>query len=77
MSISDDKLPLSPMQQFSAAGFRVDAAPDDGVVVDVCAEDRHGVYMLPFPVVFRDDDWWNAQTGEMLECFVAGWRARG
>jgi hypothetical protein len=36
-------------------------------------QDTRGFYILPFPVEFRDDDWWNARTGEELDCFIAGW----
>jgi len=30
-------------------------------------------YEIPFAVVFRDDTWWNASTGEELDAFVTGW----
>jgi hypothetical protein len=35
---------------------------------------KGGQYEIPFPVVFRDDSWWNARTGEELDAFIAGWR---
>ena len=35
---------------------------------------RCKIGMLPFPVIFRDDTWWNASTGEELDTFIAGWR---
>ena len=41
----------------------------------LAADDRRQ-YVIPFPVVFRDDSWWYAQTGEELDAFIAGWRPR-
>ena len=40
----------------------------------VPALDNIGQYVIPFPVVFRDDSWWNARTGQELDAFIAGWR---
>jgi hypothetical protein len=48
--------------------------PEDGAIVYVLAQDNRGQYVIPFPVVFRDDSWWNACTGEELDTFIAGWR---
>jgi hypothetical protein len=48
--------------------------PKEGAIVEVLALDNIGQYVIPFPVVFRDDSWWNAHTGQELEAFVAGWR---
>ena len=31
-------------------------------------------YVLPFVVIFRDDEWWNARTEEPLDCYIAAWR---
>ncbi len=49
-------------------------SPPEGQLVQVRAQDDHGFYILPFVVVFRDDDWWNARTEERLECYIAAWR---
>ncbi len=49
-------------------------APEEGAIVYVLAEDNQGRYLIPFPVVCRDDSWWNARTGEELKTFIAGWR---
>ena len=49
-------------------------APEEGATVYVLASDNIGQYEIPFPVVFRDDSWWNARTGEELDAFIAGWR---
>lgn len=48
--------------------------PDEGSVVYVLAVDNRGRYLIPFPVVFRDNSWWNARTGEELDAFIVGWR---
>ena len=48
--------------------------PEVGSTVYVLAADNIGQYLIPFPVVFRDDSWWNARTGEELDVFIAGWR---
>ena len=39
-------------------------APEEGAIVYVLAKDDRGQYVIPFPVVFRDDSWWNAHTGK-------------
>lgn len=51
-------------------------APEDGARVRVLASDERGRYAIPFPVIFRDDCWFNARTGEELadEVFVEGWK---
>jgi len=48
--------------------------PEEGAIVCVLAADNRAQYVIPFPVVFRDDSWWNARTGEELDAFIAGWR---
>jgi hypothetical protein len=50
--------------------------PENNAIVYVLAEDQRGHYEVPFPVVFRDDCWWNASTGEELDAYVAAWRPR-
>ncbi len=52
-------------------------APEEGATVYVLALDNIGKYEIPFPVVFRNDSWWNACTGEELDTFIAGWRPAG
>ena len=48
--------------------------PEEGAIVYVLAADNIGQYEIPFQVVFRDDSWWNARTGEELDTFIVGWR---
>lgn len=77
MVIPDDKTPLFRARQFSSdAGWRSDDVPDEGSIVDVYSSDRRGPYPIPFPATFRDDCWFNAQTGEELEVYIEGWRPR-
>jgi hypothetical protein len=49
-------------------------APAEGQLVQVRARDGRGFYIIPFPGIFPDDEWWNARTEEPLDCFVAAWR---
>jgi len=49
-------------------------APAEGQIVQVRAHDGRGFYVLPFIIIFHDDEWWNARTEERLDCFVAAWR---
>ena len=49
-------------------------APVEGQIVQVRSKNHHGFYIVPFPVEFRDDEWWNMHTGQKLDCFVAAWR---
>jgi hypothetical protein len=55
-------------------GWNSTTPPEDGAVVCVLAVDKRGRYVIPFPVLFRDDRWWNAHTGEELDAFIAAWR---
>jgi hypothetical protein len=51
-----------------------ETAPEEGAIVRVLGADHRGQYLIPFPVIFRDDCWWNALTGEELDTFIVGWR---
>jgi hypothetical protein len=48
--------------------------PEEDVPVNVLAVDNRGRYEIPFPVIFREDRWRDADTGQELQVFVAGWR---
>jgi hypothetical protein len=50
-------------------------APQDRAIVHVLASDDRGSYVIPFPVVFRDDNWFNLYTGQMIsdDVYVEGW----
>jgi hypothetical protein len=49
-------------------------APIEGQLVQVRSKNHRGFYTVPFPVEFRDDEWWNVQTGQKLDCCIAAWR---
>ncbi len=51
-------------------------APDEGAIVRVLVSDEAGAYVIPFPVVFQADRWFNSATGEELaeDVFVEGWQ---
>ena len=55
-------------------GWNSATTPEEGAIVYVLASDHIGQYLVPFPVVFRDDSWWNARTGKELDTFIVGWR---
>ena len=48
--------------------------PDERQMVQVRTQDHRGIYVIPFAVQFKDDGWFNSETGEALGCFVAEWR---
>jgi hypothetical protein len=52
-------------------------APAEGQKVYVRAQDLRGFYVIPFMVEFRNDGWFNPETGEELDCFIAGWKPLG
>jgi hypothetical protein len=56
------------------ANWNDSEAPAEGQIVQVRAQDHRGFYVIPFVVIFRDDEWWNARTEEPLDCYVAAWR---
>jgi hypothetical protein len=45
-----------------------------GQLFELLCEDNRGTYSLPFGCRWRDDKWWNEQTGEVVEATVIGWR---
>ena len=51
-----------------------ETVPEEGAIVQVLAADKRGQYLVQFPVMFRDDCWRNAHTGEELDAFIVGWR---
>lgn len=73
MQIPDDKTTLPRLQPFrpSIAWNTGPCEPD--APVRAFTIDRRGPYCLPFRVVFRGGSWFNAKTGEKLECEIAGW----
>lgn len=76
--VSDDKMPLFLSGGAFAPedGWRNDDTPPEGSIVDVVGQDNRGFYMIPFAVLFQNDSWFNAQTGQEIAAYVAGWRAR-
>jgi hypothetical protein len=50
-----------------------ETVPEEGAIVQVLAADKRGQYLVQFPVMFRDDCWRNALTGEELDTFIVGW----
>ena len=56
------------------AKWNNESLPENDAVVYVLAEDKRGQYQVPFPVVFRDDCWWNAETAQELDAYIAAWR---
>jgi hypothetical protein len=65
-----DEQPLNDSDWIDTAAH----APVDGQIVQVRAKDYRGFYIIPFAVVFHDDELWNARTEERLSCCIAGWR---
>ena len=47
--------------------------PSEGQLVCIRAWDHQGLYVVPFPVQFKDGAWFNPQTNQRLECDVADW----
>jgi hypothetical protein len=43
-----------------------ETVPEEGAIVQVLAADGRGQYVIPFPVIFRDDCWWNARAFSRL-----------
>ena len=56
------------------AKWNNESLPENDAVVYVLAEDKRGQYQVPFPAVFRDDCWWNAETAQELDAYIAAWR---
>jgi hypothetical protein len=46
--------------------------PEEGAIVNVLAADNIGQYLIPFPVVFRDDSWFppiREELGSTARCW--------
>jgi hypothetical protein len=57
------------LAEFNGQG---DPMPDQAV--QVLCEDHSGTYQLPFPCKFSDGRWHNAESGDLVEATVVGWR---
>ncbi len=55
-------------------GWNSSEAPANNEQVEVYSSDHRGFYVIPFPVVFCNDCWLNAATGEELVVYIEGWR---
>lgn len=56
------------------AEFNGQGDPPPDQPVQVLCEDHSGTYQLPFPCMFVDGEWCNANTGSVVEAAVVGWR---
>jgi len=63
-------------EKLSEENWRDDSAPTEGQTVRVLCRDKCGTYEIPFPVEFREDDWFNPSTRKPLadEVYIVGWR---
>lgn len=48
--------------------------PPAGTAVEVLCEDRSGTYRLPFLCLHADGQWRNAETSDLVDAAVIGWR---
>jgi hypothetical protein len=58
------------------AAFGGQGEPPPEVALEVLCEDRSGTYQLPFACVCVNGHWRNADTGDLVEASVIGWRQR-
>jgi hypothetical protein len=56
------------------AEFNGQGDPLPGQGVQVLCEDHSGTYQLPFACEWVDGEWHNAQSGQVVEARVIGWR---
>jgi hypothetical protein len=56
------------------AQFITDRNPAPGQRCKVLCEDHVGTYEPRFLCDFKDDAWFNCDTGERIEAAVLGWR---
>jgi hypothetical protein len=56
------------------AQFVTDREPEHGVPLEILSEDYRGTYVMPFACIRTEDGWRNAQTGDLIEVDVLGWR---
>jgi hypothetical protein len=59
------------------AQFTTDTRPPVDLAVELLCEDHRGTYLLPFPCLWSDGSWRNAETGEAIAPAVLGWRVQG
>lgn len=56
------------------AKFNVEGTPPLTQPVQVLCEDKSGTYLLPFACVHTEGQWRNAETDDLVEAQVVGWR---
>ena len=57
------------LAEFDGQGY-----PPPDVAVQVLCEDKSGTYQLPFACLHAGEQWRNAETGNIVEARVIGWR---
>ena len=58
------------------AEFNTQDVPPPAQPVQVLCEDKSGTYLLPFACLHADGQWRNAETDDLVEAHVLGWRAQ-
>ena len=59
---------------YRLSDFTTECHPAPDSLVEVLCEDHVGTYLLPFVCRSTGDGYRNAQTGELIEGTVVGWR---
>lgn len=59
------------LAEFDGRGY-----PPPNEAVEVLCEDHSGTYLLPFACLHADDQWRNADTGDLVQARIIGWRLR-
>jgi hypothetical protein len=57
------------LAEFNGQGF-----PPSAESVQVLCEDKSGTYLLPFLCMHAEGQWRNAETGDLVEARIVGWR---
>jgi hypothetical protein len=74
--IDDSAFTASRLQELADDSFERETHPPEHTLLRILAKDREKEYILPWPYVYRDDDFFAAKTGLSLDDSVAvtGWK---
>lgn len=57
-------------------GFTTEGVPSPDTPCDLLCEDHVGTYRLPFQCIWTGAVWKSAESGELIESRVVGWKYR-
>jgi hypothetical protein len=72
----DGELKTMATRQHRLREFNTENHPSAEQRVELLCEDHCGTYSLPFACRWADGNWISADSGELIQAVIVGWRER-